>query len=302
MPSNPRVTVVIPTYNHASFLGKALDSVCRQTLSDWEAIVVNNFSDDNTEEVVASFSDPRIRLVNFRNNGIIAASRNHGISMARGDCVAFLDSDDIWYPEKLEHCLAALDSSGADAICHGERWGGADGHSREVRYGPEARASYRDLLFQGNCISTSATVVRRDRLLAAGGFCEDAEIISAEDYDLWLKLAKDGVHFTFLPEMLGEYRLHQGGVSQGQARAILKNVGATVAVVERHYASLPGKGLKEKMLFRRAVAKVCFSGGLRLHEQGNHIEAMKLYMRYIHLLPFVMLSYGFNPLINRLWH
>ena len=118
MTTQPYVSVVIPTYNHAKLLKKALDSVMAQTFEDWEAIVVNNFSADNTIEVVNSFADPRIKILNFSNNGVIAASRNHGLKEATGDFIAFLDSDDIWYPNKLLKCVEQA-SAGYQFICHG---------------------------------------------------------------------------------------------------------------------------------------------------------------------------------------
>src|SRR3989304_1426515 len=80
MTPSPLVSVIIPTYNHAHFLREALESVCAQTHANWEAVVINNYSEDNTVEVVESFKDPRIRLENFRNNGVIAAFRNRGIA------------------------------------------------------------------------------------------------------------------------------------------------------------------------------------------------------------------------------
>ena len=117
MNEKPLVSVVIPTFNHAPLLKRALDSVVAQTYSDWEAIVVNNFSTDETIDVVNSFKDDRIKLVNFKNNGIIAASRNQGIKLAQGKFVAFLDSDDNWYPKKLEKCVDRA-MLGATLICH----------------------------------------------------------------------------------------------------------------------------------------------------------------------------------------
>lgn len=89
MATKPYVSVVIPTYNHAKLLKKALDSVLAQTFQDWEAIVINNFSTDNTIEVVDSFADRRIKIFNFSNSGVIAASRNHGLREATGDFIAF---------------------------------------------------------------------------------------------------------------------------------------------------------------------------------------------------------------------
>ena len=103
MPSmKPVYSVIIPTYNPGHLIGRCLSSVIAQTFQAWEAIVVNNYSQDNTIEVVEGFRDERVRLFNFSNKGVIAASRNEGIRQAGGDFIAFLDSDDWWYPKKLE--------------------------------------------------------------------------------------------------------------------------------------------------------------------------------------------------------
>ncbi len=101
----PLVSVVIPTYNHARYLVRALESVLNQTFTNWEAIVIDNHSTDNTDEVMESFSDPRISYLKIHNNGIIAASRNAGIRVAKGEWIAFLDSDDWWTQDKIMKCL-----------------------------------------------------------------------------------------------------------------------------------------------------------------------------------------------------
>ena len=122
MTTKPYVSVVIPTFNHAKFLKKALDSVVAQTFQNWEAVVVNNFSTDNTIEVVNSFADPRIKLFNFSNNGVIAASRNHGLKEAAGDFIAFLDSDDVWYPNKLQKCVEQASAGYQSDSTHSDVW------------------------------------------------------------------------------------------------------------------------------------------------------------------------------------
>ena len=98
---SPFVSIVIPTYNHANFLGKALESVITQTFTNWEAIVVDNQSTDHTSQVISKFNDHRIKYIKISNYGIIAKSRNHGINVAKGEWIAFLDSDDFWPKEKL---------------------------------------------------------------------------------------------------------------------------------------------------------------------------------------------------------
>jgi GT2 family glycosyltransferase len=282
----PVVSVVIPTYNHAQFLGPALESLRAQTCADWEAVVVNNFSQDNTAEVVAAFNDSRIRLENFRNNGIIAASRNHGWRLARGALIAFLDSDDLWYPRKLECCLARL-AAGCDLVCHGERWFG-NGQDRNVYYGPEACASYESLLYDGNCISTSAVVVKRERLEAVGGFCEDADIVTAEDYELWLRLARAGARIGFIREILGEYRLHAGN----QSGAVLRNMEAVERVVQRHLALTPPRTTGARLRARRRRAIVCYSGARGLQAAGRHADASRLFLKALRLWPLTAKFYA----------
>src|SRR3989338_2810117 len=98
----PIVSIVIPTYNRACDLERALKSVLAQTYSNWEALVVDNHSSDNTDDVVKSLNDSRLKLFKIHNDGVIAASRNAGVKHATGEYIAFLDSDDWWMPQKLE--------------------------------------------------------------------------------------------------------------------------------------------------------------------------------------------------------
>lgn len=286
----PRVSVVIPTYNHGRFIGRALASVCGQTFEDWEAIVVNNFSTDDTESVVAKIPDSRIRLVNFSNHGVIAASRNHAITLARGELIAFLDSDDCWYPEKLERCVQTIDS-GYDLVCHGEAWvSERDGvrHQRNVSYGPEKNASFDAMLFRGNCISTSAAVVRRFFLDAVGGFDVRTDLITAEDYHLWLKLAKNGARIGFVPEMLGEFTIHDGNNS----KAALRNMEAVRFAFESMYADLDQSALATRLKAKRRRAIIDYSGGRGLQDNGEHSLAWIWFIKAILRWPFAPRFYA----------
>ena len=96
------ISIIIPTFNHAYYLERCLKSIESQTISNYEIIIIDNHSTDNTNEVVNSFNDARLKLLKVHNNGVIAISRNKGILEAKGDWIAFLDSDDFWYPKKLE--------------------------------------------------------------------------------------------------------------------------------------------------------------------------------------------------------
>lgn len=278
------VSVVIPTFNHARFLRTSLGSVVNQTFSDWEAIVVNNFSTDETEEVVRSFADPRITLVNFHNHGIIAASRNEGIRRSRGTFVAFLDSDDHWYPNKLERCVTEL-SSDVDLVCHAEKWVGGNRPERVVEYGPAEKSSWKSLLLDQNRISTSATVVRRSRLDEAGGFDESPDFVTAEDYELWMKLARAGCAFTFVSEVLGEYLRHEANASGSTER----HMAAEEAVVRRHLALDPSISAFQR---RARLAKCRYTAGRGYQASGRRLAAARMLLQAAARNPLHLRTYA----------
>jgi len=290
---NPLVSIIIPTYNHAHFLGAALDSVLKQTFADWEAIVIDNFSDDDTVRVVESFADPRVRLVQFANQGVIAASRNHGIALTFAPYVAFLDSDDTWQPEKLALSLEKL-HAGFDLVCHAETWVGPGKRRREVMYGPRERASYEMLLFEGNCISTSAVVVARKLLEQAGCFSENPAFNTAEDYDLWLKLVAQGARVEFITRVLGDYLIHD----TNQSKAPLRNMQAVESVVEHHLKQLPPGIVSAQRLARRRGI-IYYSGARSLQAAGQFSKAWVYYWKALRLNPGRMQTWGamlFNAL------
>lgn len=201
------VSVIVPTYNRAADLRRALTSLIDQTVPNWEAIVVDNNSTDDTDAVVRKFGDHRIRLTKIENHGIIAASRNRGISLARGEFVAFLDSDDWWTPDKLRYCLATF-RAGADFVYHDMFVCRDHVPSHPVRSGSVravTRPVRRDLLENGNAIINSGAAVRRAVLDSVGAMSEDPQLVGAEDFDLWLRIAKVTDRFSMLDHVLGFY-------------------------------------------------------------------------------------------------
>lgn len=280
----PRVSVVIPTYNHAELLRQALTSVVAQTMGDWECLVVNNHSTDNTQQVVDSFADLRIRLINFQNQGVIAASRNVGIEQARGDWVAFLDSDDLWSADKLEECLRV---SGPDTavVSHPELFVRDDIVVHSTQVATSERVSYKNLLFMGNCLSPSAILVRRLLLQRLGGFCTDAQIVTAEDYDLWLRIAQTAPNFAFVDKHLATYRLHDG---QNSGR-ILKHRDASLEVLRRHLASMPWW---KRFLGRCPQALAVYAAGRSFQKAGHIRQALGQWLwagALWPLFPFVLI-------------
>ncbi len=282
--SPPLVSIIIPTYNHAHFLPTALNSLISQTFINWEAFVINNFSADDTISIVKSFKDPRIKLYNFANNGIIAKARNYGLLLSTAPFIAFLDSDDYWYPTKLAICLKKLELD-YDLVCHGEVWCGPRKIRRKVYYGPVNRATYQSLLFDGNCISTSAVVVSHDWLRKVKGFSEQKEFVTAEDYDLWLKLARSGARIGFVNELLGEYLIHENN----QSRVALRNMQATMKVFEHHYSALEDPPSAKRLQKREAL--ILYSGGRSLQSSGQCWNAWPYLFKAINCYPWELRFY-----------
>ena len=205
-------SIVIPTYNHAEFLKIALTSVVNQSYKNWEAIVVDNNSTDDSIEIINSFNDKRIKNISIHNNGVIAASRNKGMREAKGDWIAFLDSDDKWYPNKLHDvyqivkrtpCYDVISSDEIKVNEHKQK-------IKTLRFGPLPKKSYKHMLLYGNKLSTSATVVKKSFILNHKiTFNEDKNYITVEDYDFWLHVALNDAKFKFIPKINGEYLIHK---------------------------------------------------------------------------------------------
>jgi glycosyltransferase involved in cell wall biosynthesis len=221
----PLVSVVIPTYNHADFLQKAIRSVLDQTYQDFEIIIVDNNSTDHTNEVVASFDDKRINMYKINNCGVIGASRNLGVGKARGKWIAYLDSDDYWYSTKLANLAIYLDEhSQYDVLsAHEYKRHSSTGKKTKLMYGPLAGDKYRSLLLYGNRLSPSASIIRKSFLLGNGiVFSENTNFITVEDYDYWLQLARFNASFKFINSFEGEYLVH-GSNSSGFAEVHKRN-------------------------------------------------------------------------------
>lgn len=204
--SHPIISVVIPSYNHAHLISRALASVLAQDWPHLDIVVVDNHSSDNTDEVIASFADSRIRLLKVHNDGVIAVSRNMGICASQGEWVAFLDSDDWWSSDKLIRCSQYFDR--ADFIYHRLRIVASGWRYVWPRYigsWQVAPPVLQHLLVSGNPIATSSVMVRRSHLEQVGGFDERKEIVAAEDFDLWLRISALTDRFCFVRASLGYY-------------------------------------------------------------------------------------------------
>lgn len=205
----PLVSVILPTFNHGEFIGQAIESVLGQTYNNFELIIIDNYSEDNTESVVALYKDSRISYLKFRNNGIIAASRNYGIKHSRGEYIAFLDSDDTWHKQKLEKQLPHFQEPKIIGVASNVRLIAETPYYRRANWGRSRLGyvdyQYRDILKQ-DVIATSSLIVRRETLERAGLFDEHGDFCCIEDWELWLRMARHG-SFRVLAEPLLSYRV-----------------------------------------------------------------------------------------------
>jgi glycosyltransferase involved in cell wall biosynthesis len=197
-----KVSVIIPTHNRASVIGRAVASVRAQTFHDMEIIVVDDGSTDDTPQIVQSIHDPRIRYIRCQTNRGPSAARNVGLKAARGEYVAFLDSDDEWAPEKTEKQVRLLDSLSDD-------WGYCSTGTRFIKDGwreshlcpTPVRQGYTfaDLLFGKLYVPTPGLVIRRACLKRVGFFDERLRV--NEDYELLIRLSRE-YRLAVLPEPL----------------------------------------------------------------------------------------------------
>ena len=214
--AGPLISVVIPTYNRADLIPKAIQSVLDQTYQNWELIIVDNYSDDGTKEVIDSFKDSRISMLLLPRTGSVAASRNFGVQHSKGEWIAFLDSDDWWFSEKLK-TVSEVTQNSSDLIYHDLQIvsGPDDPKSRRKTKSRKLKDPiFLDLLLNGNDIALSSVTVRKSIFLKVSGMNESPTFFAIEDYDTWLRIAKITNRFAHIPKALGAYQLHDGNIGK----------------------------------------------------------------------------------------
>lgn len=217
----PEVSVIIPAYNAARHIGRAVQSVLAQTVRDIELIVIDDASNDETDAVAAAIGKENVKIIRHAANKGVAAARNSGIHAARGRFIAFLDSDDAWRPDKLEKQLALFAKSPGNVICVYCGYSHFDSQTG-IKMG-EVHASGRgrmdtNLLLE-NCITggSSTVLIPKAAFEHAGLF--DETLRTCEDWDFWLRLAQHG-EFDFPPENLCDIYTHPDSLSADLPRML----------------------------------------------------------------------------------
>lgn len=277
----PEISVVIPTYNRRELIVEAIESVLAQTYSDFEIIVVDDGSTDDTAERLRPYMN-RVQYVVQRNRGV-AAARNAGIQLAQGEFICFLDSDDLWEPVKLEaqlrftrdhpeYGLISTEIMGFDA----ERK--SAGQSKAKMYEIRNGMVLEHLLF-GNWIQTSTVMLRRSCLDEVGWFDEDVGQFG-EDWLLWMRVASRFPVY-FLPEPLVSYRFHPGQLTQYHTEEQFRSLMRCL----QKLATLPQFQQKPALL-REAEYRICVGRAWRDRSAGEYEQAMVKLKRAFQLRRF----------------
>lgn len=251
----PRVSVVIPTFNRGGLLLEAVRSALAQTFTDIEVIVADDGSTDGSIELAQGLGDERVRILRLPHSGLPARARNAALAQAGGELVAFLDSDDVWYQEKLERQVERLDRDpAAGLICSNARVIDLAGNEiRSLYLDADEGVSGNVLaaLLKVNFVITSSAITRRDLAESAAGFAEDARLRGVEDYELWLRIAAtNGV--VYLAEPLLSYRRHDESV--GAAVPASRYWASVLAAITSLDALLD---VQEASLLRQRRAELC---------------------------------------------
>jgi len=229
----PEVSVVIAAYNCGNFIQETISSVINQTFQNWELIIVDDCSSDDTSEKITALSDQRIRIIRLdKNSGLPATPRNKGIRAAKGQFIAFLDHDDTWSPEKLEVQIRCLREDPETALIGCPfKIRSPDRKYNDAKTTPKRKCqtgNLYDRLLHYNFIACSSVVVKASVLNEVGIFDENPEVSAAEDWDLWLRIARRH-KIRFMPQTLGVYRMHGSGLSTGT-----KQMQRILYVIDKH--------------------------------------------------------------------
>jgi glycosyltransferase involved in cell wall biosynthesis len=280
MIKNPKVSVIIPTYNRAHLIDKAIKSVLNQTYQDYEIIVVDNASTDNTKEVVKGFNNFKIRYIYYCDNRGSSVARNVGIRASQGEFIALLDSDDEWLPEKLDRQVEVLQNESpevgvvySDVLYIDEN---SKNMNRKLCNPKKEGYIYEDLL-GGNCVGTPSALLIKKECFHRFGLFDDL-LKYHEDWDMWIRIAKY-YRFVFIEVPLVKYRLHSNRISE--------NLELTIIASNRILAKYTNE-LKKR---RGVHSKIYFNIGNIFCHIGKTKEGQRYLLRAISLYPFCIRYY-----------
>lgn len=271
------VSIVIPAFNSVSTIGETLDSVISQTFDNWEAIVVDDGSTDGLNIFLKKYSDPRVKYF-YKENGGVASARNFGIKSAEGDYIAFLDSDDIWHPEKLFESIKKMTEDNAELIYSDILMFETD-FNFSVKYKyvePFDISNDYERLLVYDYIPTLSVVVKKSVFLEIGDF--DETLKGTEDWDMWIRIAKF-FKISYLNKSLSYYRSSSNGLSKGNRDRHLME---EWKVIKKHiYNKKVKSSIRRRSLW--VWNRKMFYNHFKLNRYFNAVFS---YLKMLYLIPF----------------
>lgn len=283
------VSVVIPAYNQGHFLGEAIESVLAQTYPDFEILVVDDGSTDDTAVIAQSYTDPRIRYI-YKENGGLSSARNAGLRQAKGEYISYLDSDDCFLPQKLARLVAELEAAPAIGLAAGQALL-MDEHGRQLgkKFDRPLPENPVELLL-GNPLHVGSVLLRREWQEKAGFF--DETLRSYEDWDMWLRLALAGCRMRYVPEPVSLYRFHSAQMTRDGRQMTT----ATFAVLDKLFNKFVMPDEWQAMR-DKAYSRARLRGAAQAYHAGAYTEGQEHLAQAVALSPDLLAENG-QPLAN----
>ena len=278
----PEVSVIMPAYNAAAYVAEAIASVLAQTWRDWELIVVDDGSTDDTAAVVDRFGGLIHHIYQENQGG--SAARNRAIEASTGEFIAFLDADDLWLPEFLETQINRLKSNPSAGVAY-SWWCYVDARGQLLPESgrPRNRGQLLPELVMRNVFPLIAALMRRQCIEQVGLF--DEQLQEDENWDLWLRIARAGCAFELSPHMLAKYRVH----GRNKSMAIQRMERNQLAVLNKFYLQY---GLPEDLhtLSTRAYANVFLSSAVSHYRVGDTEAVYEAFAKAVRVWPRLLVQ------------
>ena len=281
MAKKPTVSVIIPTYNRAHLIVRAIQSVLNQTYQDFELIIVDDGSTDNTEEVIRKFQeqDKRVKYIRHEKNRGGSAARNTGIKNAKGEYIAFQDSDDEWLPEKLKKQMEVFKDAPSElgVVSTGYIFIDELNGDTGKQFIPKKKGWIYEELLAGNCVGTTSTILIKRKCFEKAGLF-DENLPSCQDWEMWIRIAK-GHQFDFIENPLVRYYIHKNRITTD-----LENKIKGIKIVINKY-------FEEFISRRKAYSRLRFILGNLYCRIENMEKGRKEFLKAIKLFPFYVKYY-----------
>ena len=292
--NNVFFSVVTSAYNAQDFIKRAINSVLAQNYKDFEYVIVDNGSTDSTLKIIEEYQKQYpefIKVFCLDKNQGISGGRNYGIQNSVGDYISFLDADDYWDKQKLKKTSEAIqEHQEYNMFCHWEYHETSESKSIAKYRDLYDADQYRDLLLNGNCLSTSAMTIKRELLLKRGGF-NTKLVTGEEDYDLWLRLLKNDGKVYMIRQALGCWVIRNDSISSN----VIRHTDAVAAVINMNCKSFLNEKVENKRFkvkCKAALAACYCSAGRGLSKLGDRKDAMIYYGKSLNAFPLYLKSYA----------